>query len=224
MFEWIIEHILIRLPDLLWIGMAIFGCVIFMSGTVFNYYSRLLPYSFLIKPLAALFIYSGIYMYGAKQINDIWLQKIEEQEKIVESYERASADLGKVLDSDHMKELGNIKKDAVEKQKRIASLEEALRKANNSTKGQAEFFAGLTKEQQEKFNSMTEEQRKEYQLATTILQNLNLEQRNELLVKNKTIEVLEKQLAELAVNTKNCPIVPSIIIDQINDAAKRKVQ
>lgn len=221
MFEWIIENILIKLPESLWIGMTIFGLLIYMSSKLFSYYSRLLPYNFLVKPLAAALIYSGIYMYGAKQINDIWESKIEEQKIIIESYEKASEELGKSIDKEHAEALEKLNLETKKTQDRIKGLEAALNKTLQDKKNVDKFYASLNKDQQKKYRAMSDQQKQEYQLGIMTLRNLTEDQKNELLGKNKKIEDLEKQLAELAANRLKCPTVPSLLIDQHNDATKR---
>lgn len=200
MLEWIITSILLNLPGWFWLVSSGVGFAAFFFASIFSHIPHLRPYMALVKPVGGLIILGSVFMYGGTEINNIWEERIKKAEAEIAAKEKLADEASEKLAKENA-DKRRILEEANQKQKELTNkLGQAIAAARSQPGGTKTVtqivVENLGDEERKKYESMNAEQKAKY----------------------------EQQIEELVKNSKDCPVVPKFIIDQINQASTNKLK
>jgi len=185
------------LPDWFWTILLILGIILLLAGWLLKKIPIIKNYSIPINILGVVFTLSGVYFQGVVANENKWIQRIDELEEEVKiKEEQMKAATEKLAAETQAK--NNVILEAGAKQAELSGkLNTALKAAaKNPNATPQTIIQDLSAEEKKKYENMNSQQKTEY----------------------------ESKIADLIKNAKECPIVPSLIIEKLNEAAQPPIK
>ena len=97
MFTWLIEQILTNLPVWVWPMLLGIGLAVYLLSNVLSNFPAFKPYAFFIKPMSALTILIGVFMYGGSGVTALYQARVDQLKNEIAVAQQASTDANKKL-------------------------------------------------------------------------------------------------------------------------------